>query len=199
MIECKDILALCDRFEDYLVPLDIYVLRQRYNGKVLKSTYAVAHDMAISDETVRTIENRALECLSHCVELEAHGLGIIPMRLAKSLQQSFAMKVCSSYQGSIGLPCQTAHRGELIIHSAGHLIGRVLLVDCHLALSATGSYPNHWQLYFKQPERFADPIRHKGHQGFFYIDKAVAQQLPPRYTYRYNGGRHASHVPGTGV
>jgi len=32
MIECKDVLALCDRFEAYLMPLDIHILRLRYNG-----------------------------------------------------------------------------------------------------------------------------------------------------------------------
>jgi hypothetical protein len=58
MIECKYILSLCDRFEDYLMPLDIHMLRQRYNGQVLKSTYAVARDMGISDETVRDREPR---------------------------------------------------------------------------------------------------------------------------------------------
>jgi DNA-directed RNA polymerase sigma subunit (sigma70/sigma32) len=70
VIECKDILSLCDRFEGYLMPLDVYILRQRYNGQTLKSTYTVAKDMGISDETVRRIENQALEALAHCRDLE---------------------------------------------------------------------------------------------------------------------------------
>jgi hypothetical protein len=73
MIECRDILALCDRFQDYLMPLDIHILRQRYNGKVLKSTYTVAREMGIADETVRTMGNRALAARHHSLSLEAHG------------------------------------------------------------------------------------------------------------------------------
>jgi hypothetical protein len=41
MIEARHILQLCDRFEPYLMPLDIYILRQRYNGQTFKSTYTV--------------------------------------------------------------------------------------------------------------------------------------------------------------
>jgi DNA-directed RNA polymerase sigma subunit (sigma70/sigma32) len=73
MIECKDVLALCDRFEAYLMPLDVHVLRRRYNGQTLMSTYAVGCEMGVSDETVRTIENRALYALAHCLGLEANG------------------------------------------------------------------------------------------------------------------------------
>jgi hypothetical protein len=95
MMECKDVLALCDRFEDYLMPLDIHILRQRYNGKVLKSTYAAARDMGISDETVRTIENRAaLDAIDHCVDLEAAGQPIVPIRLARPFEQPIASLIC---------------------------------------------------------------------------------------------------------
>ena len=38
------------------------MLRQRYHGQAFKSTYAVSRQMGLSDETVRTIENRALDC-----------------------------------------------------------------------------------------------------------------------------------------
>jgi hypothetical protein len=86
MIECRYILSLCDLFEDYLMPLDIHILRQRYNGKVLKSTYTVAKEMGLSDETVRTIENRALEALAHCLRLQANDQEIEPLRLAKAIQ-----------------------------------------------------------------------------------------------------------------
>jgi hypothetical protein len=96
MIECKDILALCDRFEAFLMPLDIHVLRLRYNGKTFNSTYAVARDMGISDETVRTIEYRALAAIDHCLDLEAHGQAITPMRLAKSFRQPVASEICAS-------------------------------------------------------------------------------------------------------
>jgi hypothetical protein len=56
MIEGKDLLSLWDRFEAYLIPLGIHVLRQRSNGKARKSTDAVGRDMGISDETVRVCE-----------------------------------------------------------------------------------------------------------------------------------------------
>ena len=115
MIQCKDILALCDRFEAYLMPLDIHVLRQRYNGKVFKSTYAVARDMGISDETVRTIENRALDALAHCIDLEEAGQPIIPMRLAKSFRQPVASHICAGFIDKERAAFYTAHRGELII------------------------------------------------------------------------------------
>src|SRR5919108_5637392 len=84
MIEGKDILKLCSRFEDYLMPLDIHVLRQRYNGKVLKSTYAVGRDMGLSDETVRTIDNPALDALAHRLAREEEGQPITSMRLART-------------------------------------------------------------------------------------------------------------------
>jgi hypothetical protein len=95
MIEAKDILALCDRFEPYLVPLDIHVLRQRYNGQTFKSTYVVGREMHISDETVRTIENRALAVLAHGLDLEANDQAITPMRLAKSFRQPVARRICA--------------------------------------------------------------------------------------------------------
>src|SRR5262245_8354857 len=78
MIECKDILDLCHRFAAYLTPLDIHVLRRRYNGNVMLSIYALGREMGISDETVRTIENRALDALDHCLTLEAYGQPITP-------------------------------------------------------------------------------------------------------------------------
>ena len=64
MIEARDILQLCDRFEPYLMPLDLYILRQRYNGRTFKSTYKVGAEMGLSDETVRRIEHRALGLLA---------------------------------------------------------------------------------------------------------------------------------------
>jgi hypothetical protein len=42
MIECRDILALCDRLAGYVLSLDLHVLRRRYNGKALVSSYALA-------------------------------------------------------------------------------------------------------------------------------------------------------------
>jgi hypothetical protein len=41
MSERKDVLALCARFQEFLVPLDIHVLRQRDNGLIFQSTYVV--------------------------------------------------------------------------------------------------------------------------------------------------------------
>jgi hypothetical protein len=35
MIESKDVLALCARFQEFLVPLDMHVLRQRDNGLIV--------------------------------------------------------------------------------------------------------------------------------------------------------------------
>jgi hypothetical protein len=76
MIESKDILDLCDRFQSSLVPLDMHVLRQRDNGLICQSTDAVGREMHISDETVRTIEHRALDALAHGLDLEAAGQAI---------------------------------------------------------------------------------------------------------------------------
>lgn len=143
MIEAKYILSLCDRFESYLVPLDIHVLRQRYNGQTFKSTYAAGREMHISDETVRTIENRALDALAHCLDLEAAGQDITPMRLAKSFRQPTASRICEGLELFATCAAYTAHRGELIIFASRHnpgnyhkpvpvgaIIGRCLLVDC---------------------------------------------------------------------
>jgi hypothetical protein len=185
MIECQDILEMCDMFEAYLMPLDIHVLRQRYNGQTLKSTYAVAKEMGISDETVRTVENRALEALAHCLHLQANHQRIEPLRLAKSFKPPFAGWICQGRQRLADCPRYTAHRGELLIHSVGHLIGRVMLVDCLKSRQTMGFYSSQWQLYFERPEVFPEPIPYAGTPSYFSIDPEVARQLPPQYSYQY--------------
>lgn len=211
MIECKDILALCDRFQGYLSPLDIHILRQRYNGKILKSTVAVARDMHLSDETVRTIEHRALAMLDYCLQSEANGQPIIPIRLAKSFRQPVASLICRGLWRSASCAAYTAYRGELLIfasrkpmeiqefqshlyvqryaiehmipYTRGAIIGRVLLTDCsHLGVSV--HHPRQWMMQFEQPELFPEPIRYSGHRSFFRIDAETAQRLPPRYAYQ---------------
>jgi hypothetical protein len=160
VIECKDILSLCDRFEAYLIPLDIHILRQRYNGKVLKSTYAVAHDMGLAAETVREIENRALEALAHCRDLEADGREIVPMRLAKSFRQPVASMLGSGELSSTSVAGYTAQRGELLIFASsldpddgseslllGTIVGRVLIVDC-VKRDVIVAMPHAWTLRF---------------------------------------------------
>jgi hypothetical protein len=209
MIESKDILALCGRFESYLVPLDIHVLRQRYNGQTFKSTYAVGRDMGISDETVRTIENRALDAIAHCLDLEAAGHAITPMRLAKSFRQPTASRICEGFTRTVSAAAYTAHRGELIIFASsltekpthpftpftfervdglplGAIIGRCLLVDCYRAPLPT-PHPHQWLLSLEQPEAFPDPIPYGGQPSYFYIDNDVARKLPERYKFRYHG------------
>jgi hypothetical protein len=69
MIESQDMLDRCDRLQSSRVPLDMHVLRQRDNGLICQSTYAVGREMHISDETVRTIEHRALDALAHGLDL----------------------------------------------------------------------------------------------------------------------------------
>src|SRR6266545_5723354 len=121
IIESKDVLALCDRFQEFLVPLDIHVLRQRYNGLIVKSTYAVGREMHISDETVRTIENRALDAIAHGLDLESNGQDITPMRLAKSFRQPTARRICAGREPIVTAAAYTAHRGErLIVASRVH-------------------------------------------------------------------------------
>jgi len=115
MIEAKDILAMCDRFEPYLIPLDIHILRQRYNGQVYKSTSVVGQEIGLSDETVRTIEIRALDVLLHCLELEANAQPITPMRLAKAFQQPVASLSSEGFTRSVSPAGYTAHRGESVI------------------------------------------------------------------------------------
>jgi hypothetical protein len=178
MIESKDILALCDRFDAYLLPLDIHILRQRYNGQTFKSTYAVAREMHISDETVRTIENRALDAIAHCLDLEDAGQAITPMRLAKSFRQPVASMLCSGFTGFTTAAAYTAHRGELIIFASsnqagalpcgyvpdhdpdiwshvpfGMIIGRCLMVDCFRA-PIPNPHPHKSCLNLEQPEAF---------------------------------------------
>jgi len=205
MIECKEILNLCDRFENYLVPLDIHVLRQRYNGKTFKSTIQVGLEMNISDETVRTIENRALDAISHCLDLEANGQVIIPIRLAKSFVQPTASRICIGAEPIATCAVYTAHRGELIIFASsltgkpshpftpfsferteglplGAIVGRVILIDCYHAPSHD-RHPHQWRLIFEQPETFLTPIPYKGSQGFFYVSNEISRQLPQRYPF----------------
>jgi hypothetical protein len=118
MIACQDILALCDRSQPYLVPLDIHILRRRYNGHTFLSTYAVAAEMHISAETVRTIENRTLDAMAHCLDLESNGQAITPMRLAKPFQQPTARRICASREPIVTVAAYPAHRGELIIFAS---------------------------------------------------------------------------------
>jgi hypothetical protein len=176
MIECRYILSLCDLFEDYLMPLDIHILRQRYNGKVLKSTYTVAKEMGLSDETVRTIENRALEALAHCLRLQANDQEIEPLRLAKAIKQPVASLVCRGLWRSASCAGYTAHQGELLIYSplkpmglreyerhlrekqsyiehmtaypCGAIVGRVLLVRC-FKRPVPIRHPHQWILQFE--------------------------------------------------
>ena len=98
--------------------LDIHVLRQRYNGQRYKSTYAVGREMGLSDETVRTIEARALDALSHCLDLEENGQMITPMRLAKSFRQPVASRICAGHDTFATAATYTAHRGELLIFAS---------------------------------------------------------------------------------
>jgi hypothetical protein len=207
MIESKDILALCDRFESYLVPLDIHVLRQRYNGQTFKSTYAVGREMRISDETVRTIENRALDAIAHCLDLEAAGQTITPMRLAKSFRQPTASWICEGFTRTVSAAAYTAHRGELIIFASslteqpthpftpfpfesvkglpfGAIIGRCLLVDCYRG-PLPNPHPHKWHLSLEQPEALPEPIPYSGQPSYFYINNEVAKKLPPRYEFSF--------------
>jgi hypothetical protein len=71
------------------------ILRPCYNGLIVKSTYAVGRAMRISDETVRTIEHRALDTIAHGLDLESNGQAITPMRLAKSFRQPTARRICA--------------------------------------------------------------------------------------------------------
>jgi hypothetical protein len=214
MIECRDVLDLCDRFDKFLIPLDIHVLRQRYNGQTFKSTYAVARDMGLSDETVRTIENRALAALAHCLDLEANEQDITPMRLAKSIKQPVASLICRGLWRSAFCAAYSAHRGEVLIFSpakpmpidefamhvrqqyiehmtaypCGVIVGRVLLIDC-FRLPVPVPHAHQWIMRFEQPEIFPEPMPYSGEPSFFYINTAVAQQLPPRYAYAYQSSQ----------
>jgi len=208
MIEAKDILALVDRFENYLVPLDVHVLRRRYNGESFKSTYAVGREMGISDETVRNIENRALDAISHCLDLEANGQDITPMRLAKSFRQPVAKRICNGIDRIITCATYTAHRGELIIFASsvpeqfwfeldegfpmGAIVGRCLLVDCYRR-KPPNPHPHKWHLVLKQPETFSEPIPYSGQPAFFYINNEVAKKLPPRYRFQYDSSGGSSN------
>jgi hypothetical protein len=212
MIESKDILALCDRFEPYLIPLDIHILRQRYNGQTFKSTYTVGREMRISDETVRTIENRALDAIAHCLDLEAAGQAITPMRLAKSFRQPVASSICDGSTDWVSASAYTAHRGELIIFASstpmerstfsdplkmplrnpetkmdyplGAIIGRCLLVDCYRG-PLPNPHPHKWHLSLEQPEALPEPIPYSGQPSYFYINNEVAKKLPPRYEFSF--------------
>jgi hypothetical protein len=208
MIEAKYILSLCDRFEPYLVPLDIHVLRQRYNSQTFKSTYTVGRAMGISDETVRTIENRALDAIAHCLDLETAGQAITPTRLAKSFKQLVASSICDGGTHWVSTAAYTAHRGELIIFASsipmerspfsdplhrplhhsetgqeyptGAIVGRCLLVvDCSRDLLPVPSR-HKWRLTLRQPEAFPDPIPYSGQPSSFDVNHAVAQPLPTR-------------------
>ena len=105
-----------DRCEEYLMPLDSHVLRQRSNGKVLKSTDAVARDMGMSDEPVRAIESRALEALAHGLHLQANDQKIEPMRLARAIKQPVASLIGRGLWRSVSCAAYTAHRGEHLIY-----------------------------------------------------------------------------------
>jgi hypothetical protein len=199
MVEAKYILSLCDRFEPYLMPLDLYVLRQRYNGRTFKSTYTVAAQMGLSDETVRRIEQRALGLIAYCLNLEEDGIEITPMRLAKSFRQPTASLICEDLCQTVTVAAYTAHRGELLIFASslgrprdctryayGAIVGRGLVVDCYRT-SLTHAHRHQWRLVLAQREAFPEPIPYRGQPSFFYITREVAMRLPPRYEYRMEG------------
>jgi Sigma-70, region 4 len=117
MIEAKYIRELCDRFEAYLTPLCIKILRLRYNGQELLLPNAVGQKLGISDERVRQLEERALGDLADCLDLEAHDQEITPIRLAKSFKQPVATLICQGRWRSCSVPAYTAQRGELLIHA----------------------------------------------------------------------------------
>ena len=192
IIESKDVLALCDRFQEFLVPLDIHVLRQRYNGLIVKSTYAVGREMHISDETVRTIENRALDAIAHGLDLESNGQDITPMRLAKSFRQPTARRICAGREPIVTAAAYTAHRGERLIVASrvhreasqedlplGAIIGRCLLVDWYRG-PLPHPHPHKSCLNLEQPEAFPEPIRYAGEPSSFDVNHEVAQPLPTR-------------------
>lgn len=196
MIECKEILALCDRFEAYLTPLSIHILRLRYNGKELLLPKVVGQRLKISDERVRQLEDRALRDLAYCLDMEANNQPITPIRLAKSFRQPVASLICDGFTKSVSAAAYTAHRGELIIFASrvdprhdtqypyGAIVGRVLLVDCYHG-PTPNPHPHQWRLRFEQPETFPEPIPYAGQPSFFYISPEIAQQLPPRYPFSF--------------
>jgi hypothetical protein len=47
------------------------------------------------------------------------------------------------------------------------------------------SHPYKSRLNLEQPEAFPEPIRYSGESAYFYINNAVAQQLPPRYPFSF--------------
>jgi hypothetical protein len=195
VIECKDILALCDRFESYLLPHVIKVLRLRYNGKTLMSPKTVGKIIGLSGENTRRLEKIGLRQLSHCLDLEANGQAITTIRYAKCFKQPTASLICRGVEDSTTAAAYTSYRGELIIHASrvppepphddlplGALIGRVLLVDCfRLPLPHLG--PHKWMLVFEQPETFEQPIPYAAAHYYFHLPTDISQQLPPRYPF----------------
>jgi hypothetical protein len=186
MIECKDILSLCDRFEAYLMPLDIHILCQRYNRKTLKSTYAVGREMGLSDETMRPIENRALAALDHCLDVEADGQAITSMQLAKARKQPMADEICTGRHPTVPAAAWTAPRGRRIVVASsrplepggehiprGVVVGRVLRVD-----GACGPVPHphdhQWSLVFEPPEIFPKPMPSAGQPSYCYMSQDTA-------------------------
>jgi hypothetical protein len=55
----------------------------------------VGNILHISDERVRQLEKRALGDLVHCLDLEANGQEITPIRLDKSFKQPVASMICA--------------------------------------------------------------------------------------------------------
>src|SRR5919106_544263 len=111
MVEAKYILSLCDCFEAYLTPLCIKILRLRYNGKTLMVPKAVGDILHILDERVRQLEERALGDLAYCLEFEANGQMITPIRLAKAFRHPVARKICTGEIKCARLRGYTAYRG----------------------------------------------------------------------------------------
>ena len=185
MIEAKYIRELCDHFEAYLTPLEIKILRLRYNRKTLMLPKAVGQILHISDERVRQLEERALGDLAYCLDLEANGQEITPIRLAKSFKQPVASLICTGRWRSCSVPAYTAQRGELLIHAPHHpmeieefeqhlrnkqfetehmvgyprdcLVGRVILTNC-IRIPLALPQRHQWMLMFGQPELFPTPI-----------------------------------------
>jgi hypothetical protein len=121
MIECRDIQALLDRFQDVMPPLQLMILRERYNGKTLMQPKAVGLKLGMCDERVRTLEMKGLRTLQQLMVLEATEQPIIADRVALSLWEPWATLWAAGFKKYETRNWATAYRGELLIHAASYV------------------------------------------------------------------------------
>jgi hypothetical protein len=212
MMEAKDILALCERYRDYMSITCYRVLRLRYNGKRLLLPKDVAEILGVRRQQIQQYEDEGLKQLALCRDLEAAGEPLVAIRYASSFTQPVAALILTGLRRHVWSTWRTIYRGELLIHAPiGNIdianlcpseikhFCEVFMVD-HISRLPHGCIigrayitdcdeitpsprKDRFLLTFKHPQLFHVPIAYSGEPRSFYVPANISATLPPRYPF----------------